>query len=199
MRKKYRETKPEICLARYKLITEFYTDPEYQKLSGIIKRAKALHYILSNIPIRIDEGEVIVGAQSAKYRACALYPENSISWLIDEVKSGYISTRDIDPYIISEEDRRYLLDTAGFWRHECMSGKMDALMPDGFMSRVGNGITMFGPSDNCQSPVGHFCAGYKPATEVLPTFAERLRKKSGKSKKTAFSEIQLINITSTGP
>jgi formate C-acetyltransferase len=134
---------------------------------------------------------VIVGAQSAKYRACALYPENSISWLIDEVQSGYISTRDIDPYIISEEDRSYLLDTADFWRHECMSGKMDALMPDGFMSRIGNGITMFGPNDNCQSPVGHFCADTRrPATEALQTFAERRRKKSEKSKKTAFSAIR---------
>ena len=27
MRKKYRETKPELCIARYKLITEYYTDP----------------------------------------------------------------------------------------------------------------------------------------------------------------------------
>lgn len=165
MREKYRNTKPEICTARYRLITEFYMDPEYQKLSGILKRAKALHYILSNIPVRIDEDEVIVGAQSAKYRACALYPENSISWLIDEVKSGFISTRDIDPYIISEEDRDYILKTGDFWRHECMSGKIDAYMPDGFMERVGSGITMFGYADNCQSPVGHFCAGYKTACE----------------------------------
>jgi formate C-acetyltransferase len=165
MRSKYRNTKPEICLARYKLITEFYMDPEYQKLSGIMKRAKALHYILSNIPVRIDEDEVIVGAQSAKYRACALYPENSVSWLIDEVKSGFISTRDIDPYIISEDDRRYFLESADFWRHECMSAKMDAMMPDGFMNHIGSGITMFGPQDACQSPVGHFCTGYKTACE----------------------------------
>ena len=75
MREKYRNTKPEICTARYRLITEFYMDPEYQKLSGILKRAKALHYILSNIPVCIDEDEVIVGAQSAKYRACASIPK----------------------------------------------------------------------------------------------------------------------------
>ena len=164
MRKKYRETKPEICVARYKIITEFYMDPENQKLSGILKRAKALRAILQNIPVRIDEGEVVVGAQSAKYRAAALYPENSVNWLIEEIKSRYISTRDIDAYIISEEDREYVLNTADFWRHECMSGKFDAYMPDGFYPHMGNGISMFGPRDNTQSPVGHFTAGFMTAT-----------------------------------
>ena len=116
MRKKYRETKPELCIARYKLITEYYTDPENAKQTGILRRAKCLRHILTNIPIRIDDGEVIVGAQSAKYRAAAMYPENSVNWLKDEIESRFISTREIDPYIISEEDRRYALDTIGFWQ-----------------------------------------------------------------------------------
>jgi len=106
MRDKYRDTKPEICTARYRLITEFYM--ENPAMTGIIKRAKNFRNICEKIPVRIDEGEVIVGAQSGKYRACALYPENSVDWLKEEVGSGFISTRDIDPYIISEEDRDYI-------------------------------------------------------------------------------------------
>ncbi len=163
MRKKYRETKPELCIARYKLITEYYTDPENSKQTGILRRAKCLRHILTNIPIRIDDGEVIVGAQSSKYRAAALYPENSVNWLKEELESRYISTREIDPYIISEEDREYVLNTIGYWQHECMSAKTDATMPDGFLAHTKNGISMFGPSDNTPSPVGHFCAGYKVA------------------------------------
>ena len=98
MREKYRDTQPEICLSRYKLITEFYMNNP--QLEGILRRAKNFKNICEHIAIRIDDGEVIVGAQSSKYRACALYPENSVEWLKQEVENDYISTRGIDPYIL---------------------------------------------------------------------------------------------------
>ena len=161
MREKYRSAKPEICTARYRLITEFYmANPD---MTGILKRAENLRNILYNIPVRIDDGEVIVGAQSGKYRACALYPENSVSWLKEEVSSRYISTRDIDPYILSEDDRDYILSTVDFWMKECMSAKADAQIIDEYKAIAGNGVTPFGPYGTCQSPVGHFCTGYDAA------------------------------------
>ncbi|WKY48052.1 pyruvate formate lyase family protein [Eubacteriaceae bacterium ES3] len=161
MREKYRETQPEICTERYRLITDFYM--ENPDIIGIMKRAKNLRNICENIPVRIDDGEVIVGAQSAKYRACALYPENSVDWLIDEVNSRFISSRDIDPYILSEEDREYILSTGDFWLKECMSAKTDAYTPDGFFEHCGNGISMFWGKGQSMSPVGHFCANYNTA------------------------------------
>ena len=161
MRKKYRETQPEICTARYKLITEFYM--ANADMTGILKRAKNLHNILSHIPVRIDDGEVIVGAQSGTYRACALYPENSVGWLKDEVESRLICTREIDPYILAEDDRDYILATIDFWMKECMSAKADAHMPDEYRLIAGNGVTPFGPSGHAQAPVGHFCTGYNTA------------------------------------
>ena len=161
MREKYRTTQPEICIGRYRLITEFYM--QNPDMTGILKRAKNLRNILENIPIRIDDDEVIVGAQSAKYRACALYPENSVSWLKDELESGFISTREIDPYFIAEEDRQYVLSTIDFWMKECMSAKTDANMLDEYKKLAGNGVTQFGPHGQCQSPVGHFCTGYDTA------------------------------------
>ena len=161
MREKYRDTKPEICIARYKLITEFYmSNPD---MTGILKRAKNLRNILYNIPVRIDEGEVIVGAQSGVYRACALYPENSVIWLKEEVENRFISTREIDPYILAEDDREYILSTIDFWMKECMSAKTDAQILDEYKPIAGNGVTQFGPFGQTQSPVGHFCTGYDTA------------------------------------
>lgn len=161
MREKYRTTKPEICTSRYRLITEFYmNNPD---MTGIIKRAKNFKNICENIAIRIDEGEVIVGAQSSKYRACALYPENSVAWLKEELESGYISTRDIDPYIVSDEDREYILSTIDFWLKECMSAKTDAYIVDEYKPIALNGVLLFGPRGQTASPVGHFCTGYNTA------------------------------------
>ena len=161
MREKYRDTAPEICTARYRLITEFYmANPD---MTGILKRAKNLRNILYNIPVRIDDGEVIVGAQSGTYRACALYPENSVRWLKEEVENRFISTREIDPYILAEEDRDYILSTIDFWMKECMSAKTDAQILDEYKPIAGNGVTQFGPFGQTQSPVGHFCTGYNTA------------------------------------
>jgi formate C-acetyltransferase len=159
MRAKYRDTRPEICTARYRLITEFYTG--HPELEGMLRRARAFHYICENIPVRIDEGEVIVGAQSAKYRACALYPENSVSWLKEELESGFISTRDIDPYIVSDEDRAFILSTIDYWMGECMSAKTDAQIVDEYFDHLGNGVVTFRGEGQAQAPVGHFCANYE--------------------------------------
>lgn len=161
MREKYRETQPEICIARYKLITEFYM--QNPDMTGILKRAKNLRNICENIPVRIDDGEVIVGAQSGKYRAAALYPENSVDWLKEELGNRYISTREIDPYIIAEDDREYVLSTVDFWMKECMSAKTDAQIVDEYFPVAGNGVTMFASRGQTGSPVGHFVTGYNVA------------------------------------
>ncbi|HHX73784.1 MAG TPA: hypothetical protein GX699_02625, partial [Firmicutes bacterium] len=183
MRAKYRDTQPEICTSRYRLITEFYM--QNPDLTGILKRAKSFKHICENIAIRIDEGEVIVGAQSAKYRAAALYPENSIEWLLEEVESGFISTRDIDPYIISEEDREYILQTGDFWKKECMSAKMTPYIPPGYLNHIRNGVIMLGEKGWAQAPVGHFCADYNKA----------IRKGFGAIKAEAEAKIAAIEET----
>jgi formate C-acetyltransferase len=161
MREKYRETQPEICTARYRLVTEFYM--QNPDMTGILKRAKNFKNICEHIPVRIDDGEVIAGAQSGKYRATALYPENSVQWLKDEVESRYISTRSIDPYILSETDRDYILSTVDFWLKECMSAKTDAQILDEYLPIARNGVTNFGPKGQTNTPVGHFCTGYDTA------------------------------------
>jgi formate C-acetyltransferase len=132
-------------------------------MTGITRRARALKHICENIPVRIDDGEVIVGAQSGTYRAAALYPENSVHWLKEEVESRFISTRNLDPYILAEEDRAYILATVDFWMKECMSAKTDANIIDEYFPVAGNGVTMFSQEHQCESPVGHFATGYNTA------------------------------------
>ncbi len=167
MREKYRSTQPEICTARYRLITEFYM--AHPELEGIIKRALNFKNICENIPVRIDDGEIIVGAQSGKYRATAIYPENSAVWIKEEIESRLVSTRDVDPYIISEEDREYVLSTIDFWLAECLSGKIMSYMPEYLKDHALNGVTMyglFGAGHQCGSPVGHFTANHWTAINV---------------------------------
>ncbi|MDR2664659.1 MAG: hypothetical protein LBC21_00070 [Oscillospiraceae bacterium] len=164
VREMYRDTQPEICVARYKIITEFYMN--HPELGGILRRAKALEAICENIPVRIGADEVIVGAQSAKFRAAALYPENSVDFLKQEIGDGTIRTRDIDPYIISEQDAKYVMDTIGYWEGECGNAKYKAYIIDQYHKYDGNGITMLGKMTIADTPVGHFVTGYDRAIRV---------------------------------
>lgn len=161
MREKYRTTKPSVCIARYKIVTEFYR--ENPQLQGILKRAKNFKNICEKLPILVNEDEVIVGWQAAKYRACALYPETSFGWFLDELKAGTIPLRDTDPYDIDERDAAYVLSTGDFWRKECLSAKVDEYIPPGYFKAAGSGVTYFGTKDTCTSPVGHFVANFEKA------------------------------------
>jgi formate C-acetyltransferase len=161
MREKYRTTRPAICIARYKIVTEFYK--ENPQLQGILKRAKNFQNLCEKLPILINKDEVIVGWQAAQYRACALYPEISFGWFLDELKAGTIPLRDVDPYTIAEADAQYVLDTGDFWRKECLSAKVDEYIPLGYFNAAGSGVTYFGTKGTCSSPVGHFVANFDKA------------------------------------
>jgi formate C-acetyltransferase len=164
-RRLYRDTLPEICISRYKIVTEFYMN--HPELGGILRRAKAMKAVFENIPIRIGDGEVIVGAQSAKYRAGALYPENCVSFIRDEVVSGTIQTREIDPYIIADEDRAYIDKTIDYWLHgESTFAKTQAYYVDQYAAHDPNGVTMIGRMTISDTPVGHFVTGYDKAIRV---------------------------------
>ncbi|MBN1905603.1 MAG: hypothetical protein JW927_10945 [Deltaproteobacteria bacterium] len=161
IREKYRTTRPSICIARYRIVTEFYM--ENPQLQGILKRAKNFKNLCEKLPVHINEDEVIVGWQGTSYRCCALYPEISFSWFLDELKAGTIPKRDTDPYDIDEKDAEYVLATGEFWRKECLSAKVDEYIPEGYKKAVGNGVTTFGIKGVCQSPVGHFVADFEKA------------------------------------
>lgn len=158
IREKYRTTRPKICIARYKIVTEFYM--ENPQLQGILKRAKNFKNLCEKLPLLINENEVIVGWQGTTYRSCALYPEISFGWFMDELKAGSIPKRDTDPYDIDDEDAEYVLKTGEFWRRECLSAKVDEYIPEGYKKAVGNGVTTFGLKGVCQSPVGHFVGNF---------------------------------------
>lgn len=162
IREKYRNTKPKIDINRYRLVTAFYMNNP--QLTGILKRAKNLRNLFENMPVHINEDEVIVGWQGAGYRCCALYPETSFNWFMAELRAGTIPTREADPYDIDPEDEKYLLETGDFWDKNSMSAVVDEYMPLGNLEIEGNGVISFAAKDNCQSPVGHFCANFRTAT-----------------------------------
>lgn len=163
-REKYRTTVPQICIARYRLITEFYQ--QHPELTGILRRAYAMKHIFDNIPVRVEDEDIIVGAQGSTYRSCALYPENGIGTLPQEIRSGNVTTRKYDPYLIDPADGQYVIDTADYWAHENLGAKVAPYTIDGFLEHDGSGTTTHSGAWANSGPVGHFCTGYNKAIRV---------------------------------
>ena len=163
MRERYRNTTPKLCLARFKLMTEFYMNN--QQLTGILKRAKNLRNFFENLPVLINDDEIIVGEQGTSYRASALYPEINFHWLVEELETGDPAKRESDPYIVAPEDKEYILSVKDFWLQNNMSSIFDEYIPRGYRDVAGNGVLMYYLERNANTPVGHFATGYNKAVD----------------------------------
>lgn len=163
VREKYRTTTPFLDTWRYRLVTEFYM--EHRNVDGVMKRALNFLNLCQKMPVFIHEDELIVGSYTETFKGSALYPEYSIRWLVPELEDGSIATRDADPYQYREEDRRYILDTAGFWDGECLCAKVNPYIPESYKAIADNCVVNFTAQDICPQPVGHFAPNYRKPLE----------------------------------
>lgn len=103
--------KPSFSSERARLVTEaelmFKDEPQ------VIAKAKMLDYVLENMTIFIQEGELIVGNLADKPRCAPVYPEFGAKWVLDEMDE--FATRGTDPLYISDEDRKELEEILPKW------------------------------------------------------------------------------------
>ena len=102
---------PAICPERALLITEAYKQSEGEPF--VLRKAKALDAILSNMSIYIEDGQLIVGNQASSQRAAPIFPEYSIDWIIDELDT--FASRSGDFFVISEETKEKLRGIQPYW------------------------------------------------------------------------------------
>jgi formate C-acetyltransferase len=103
---------PAICPERALLITESYKQTEGEPF--VLRKAKALDAILSNMSIYIEDGQLIVGNQASSLRAAPIFPEYSIDWIIDELDT--FDSRSGDVFAISEETKQKLRNIQPYWQ-----------------------------------------------------------------------------------
>jgi len=105
----------EICIERAKLITDSYknTKGEYP----VIRFAKALDHILTNMSIRIWEDEFIVGNRCSKFVGTPLYPEIRVDFIEQDVDT--YDKRPAQKSFIENEDKRILKEIIiPYWKNE---------------------------------------------------------------------------------
>ena len=123
------EATPQIDSSRARAVTESYQETE--GLPVPIRRAKALRRTLETLPIRINEGELVVG-EIAPYDRCAqVYPDYGIDWFIEELdgKPFRFEDRPGDKFVISPEDEEQIRKIAPYWKGKTHKDHVYARIP----------------------------------------------------------------------
>ncbi|ABR49953.1 Formate C-acetyltransferase [Alkaliphilus metalliredigens QYMF] len=102
----YLKWKPSISIHRARAITKIAK--ENPGMPKILLRAKSFRYCCETAPLVIQDHELIVGAPCGAPRAGAFSPDISWRWLEEELDT--IANRSQDPFYISEEDKKELVE-----------------------------------------------------------------------------------------
>lgn len=150
---------PEIEAARACLITESYKQTEDRPI--ITRRAMAFEHILKYIPITIRENELIVGSATLAPRGCQTFPEFSYEWMESEFDT--LATRNADPFYISEDTKKKLLEANQYWK-----GKTTSELATSYMAleaRMAIDHNIFTPGNYFYNGVGHVTVSYEKILE----------------------------------
>ncbi|MCT4509106.1 MAG: glycyl radical protein [Tepidibacter sp.] len=145
---------PCIEVDRALLITESFKETEDRP--AVIRRAKALDKILTEIPITIREEELIVGSLTKHPRSSQVFPEFSNKWLKDEFDR--IGNRNGDSFQITEEDKRQLEVVFEYWDGKTTSELATSYMSEKTLEAMN--ADMFTVGNYYMNGVGHICVDY---------------------------------------
>lgn len=115
-----------LCSERLRLITEFYQKNE--ELPILIKRAKALEYILENMTVSMDPNELIVGNFTEEFRGAPLFPEYSWRWIIEEIDT--FDKREQFRFRVPEHVKRDVGKFIHYWKGRTVEDRVNSSLPE---------------------------------------------------------------------
>ncbi|MFX1281245.1 MAG: glycyl radical protein [Promethearchaeota archaeon] len=160
MSMKYRldHTPHELCIERAKLFTE-----SYKKTKGenpIIRFAKAMHYFLTNMTLKIWEGEYIIGNRCKKYVGSPLFPEARIDTIEQDL--DLYDTRPVQKLFLNDLEKQFIREELiPYWKNEEITVQerfQSYLAPDikNIMEKI-----VFAVDVELSSGIGHFFPGHE--------------------------------------
>ena len=97
-------TAPSIDIFRARSITDSYRRNE--KSAQAVRMGEALYNMLRDLPVYIEEDELIVGKLTKKPRAAQLFPEVQSGWM--EAEFDTVRNRPWDPLQLDEKEEKEL-------------------------------------------------------------------------------------------
>lgn len=145
---------PTVEADRAELVTASYKETE--GLPIIIRRAKAVEKILTEIPIAVRDNELITGSLTVSVHGCQIYPEYSFDWVEKEFDT--MATRMADPFEIPKDTAKRLHDAFLYWPGKTTSDLATSYMSQPCLDAQTNGVFTVG--NYYFNGVGHVCVDY---------------------------------------
>ena len=155
MRRRMLDARPGICVERALLTTDSYRAHEQDQV--VLKRAYMLDSVLRGMSIYIDPDALIVGNQASSDRAAPVFPEYAMDWLVEELDE--FEKRDGDKFLLTDENKRVLLDIYPYWKGRTLKDKGYAAFPERARTLYDLGIIK--TEGNITSGDGHIAADYE--------------------------------------
>lgn len=151
-----RKQRPGICTERARLVTE--SDKMTQGEPTIIKRAKALKYILENMRVYILEDELIVGHHAARLRYAPMFPEICS---FSEKELDLCPVRKVDTLQITQKDKDYLLkEIYPYWEGKKQGDLASHFFPEDLRRELSLENKIFNPVSRTRSGYGHYAGDF---------------------------------------
>lgn len=116
-------SRPNLEMQRTRVFTKYFK--EHESESQIRKRYFAMAEVYRTLPIRIEEGERLLGWQGGRIRCNNFSIESHAHWLESDFDT--FETRDFDPWQISAEDKEELKkEHIPYWRDKTLTSKFIA-------------------------------------------------------------------------
>ncbi len=145
---------PTVEADRAELVTASYKETE--GLPIIIRRAKAVEKILTEIPIAVRDNELITGSLTVSVHGCQIYPEYSFDWVEKEFDT--MATRMADPFEIPKDTAKRLHNAFLYWPGKTTSDLATSYMSQPCLDAQNNGVFTVG--NYYFNGVGHVCVDY---------------------------------------
>jgi len=138
-----------VSMDQARIITRVYRETEGEPTN--IRRAQSLAAALREMPIRIDQRELIVGNRTPGVRGGVVFPEGGLSWVDKELET--LSTRPQDRFEVLPEDIPYFRNEMyPYWRGKTLEDVVNAEL--GEEAKTMARVVKINQKDHAQ---GHIC------------------------------------------
>jgi formate C-acetyltransferase len=106
----------------------------YQETEGLpipIRRARAFEKIVSEIPIYIDEGQLLAGDYGSRPMVIEWFPEYIVGWVLKELEGGHF------PYQASTEDIAQIKQICDYWEDKAVNESLIRYLGEEEIHRLG--------------------------------------------------------------
>lgn len=127
-----RATPQTICLHRARAYTKVFKETEGEPL--FMRRAKAFRKTLEDLPVIIDDDELIVGRRACRLRCVPVIPECHGGWLLRDIET--LPTRPQDPFNVPPEQMAEIKKLLSWWQGKSLYDVWNGLCPPDIAEKV---------------------------------------------------------------